>query len=263
MKKLKKRVLYTLAFAGGDGWLKKEYTNFTLSEIYWRCDGFRKTSVRSILSVCLSEGFVARTVREGKSMYRLTTVGRESLQRVGWGGYSASTSEKKWIMVVLNEGVLSEDLVKRLNLGFKKLGLVSWSRGVWLTPMNTSESIKRYIISIGAAGAVLVVEAKKWYLGDEKSVVERLWKPLEYEVEVKNLISRAEPLLTTIRSLKSLTEPEKKRFLSVFDAWLSVMVRKPKLPQSLLPNGWSFDSGEKLILRLCESVLELERETRS
>lgn len=263
MKKLKKKLLYTLAFGVGDGLRAKEYGYLSLPEIYWRCSEYKEPSIRSALSSCLSNGMVARLVRGRKSQYRLTSVGREALVRACAGDYSASASEKTWIMVVLDQGSLPEKTIRKLSLGLSRLGLISWSRGVWLTPVNISENIKRYIIDIGAAGAVVVIEVKKWFLGDEKVIVEDLWRPLDYEVGVKNLITQAEPLLTTIRSLKSVTEPVKNEFLMVFDRWFEIMTKKPRLPQNLLPSEWSYESGEKLVLKMCESILELEREVGS
>ena len=263
MKKLKRRLLYVLAYSRGEGLASRQHEFLSLPEIYWRCPAFAQSSVRTGLCELLEEGLVLKIIRGKRSVYRLTSLGHDRIFDLLEGFGAASAWDKCWKVVVLKQGSLDLGRVRRLSREMKKLKAVSWSRGVWLTPLAISEDIKRSIFGIGAAGAVVVFETKKWVLGDEKAMIFELWKLDQLEEKQKKLINQIQGLLTGVRSAKSLTDGAKDDFLVILDQWWGMMRGRPGLPKNLLPPEWQYDQAEKLVRRLCASVLELEREVRS
>jgi len=261
MKKLKKKILFTLGHSHGILQGKSDFPYFALEELYWRLRPFAQSSTRDALIGLNKQKLVVKMERDGKVYYRLTSIGREYIYE--FSGISLRRQkvwDKGWRMVIMDSGALVPNQVRWLRGQLINLGMKSLSRGVWVTPLDISQEIKKVLIEEGVGGGVVVVVTRRFMVGDDKAFAERVWKLLKLRNSYQEIISDCGRLLKNVRSAKSLNDRLKKEFLTVFDRWYELLPLEPKLPKTLLPDNWASVEAANEFNKLAESVLELERE---
>lgn len=264
MKSLKRRLLFVLAHTGEVLLGKSEFEYLSLSELYWRMGEYAESSVRQALGDLVAKKMANKVDRDGRVYYRLTSVGREYLfDCFGIKVGKQKVWDRGWRMVVMDAGVLDRGQVRQLRQYLRKMGFKLLSRGVWVTPINVSEEIKKTLVKTGIAGGVVVLVTRRFMVGDDKAFAERVWSLEKRDTAYLEFIDRTERLLRLVRGAKSLDNQLKKRFLSLFDRWQEMLPLEPWLPKALLPKEWFYDEAGKVFCRLCDDVLELERENRS
>jgi phenylacetic acid degradation operon negative regulatory protein len=261
MKALKRRLLFTLGHTGEVLLGKSDYVYFSLPELYWRMAPYAPVSVRQALGDLLGKKMANRVDRDGRVYYRLTSVGREYLfDFCNVPSSPMRVWDRGWRMVVVDDGVLKQGQVRWLRRQLRGLGFKPLSRGVWVTPQDVSYQIKKVLVKTKIAGGVVVLVTRRFIVGDDKAFAERVWSLEEMNNSYLEFVKQAEGLLRTVRGAKSLDDQLKRQFLLVFDRWYELLPLEPRLPKALLPGEWQFGEAGGVFGKLCDSVLELERE---
>lgn len=261
MKKLKKKILFTLGHSHGVLQGKSDFPYFALDELYWRLSPFAESSVRDGLIGLLKSQLVVKMERGGKVFYRLTSMGREHIfEFVGINRRRQKVWDKGWRMVIMDSGFLKPKQVRWVRGRLVGLGMKPLARGVWVTPIDISDDIKKVLIEGRIGGGVVVVVTRRFMVGDDKAFAEHVWRLDELRGECGVVVTESRRLLMIVRRAKSLDNRVKKDFLSVFNRWYELLPQEPKLPKALLPVDWDFGEVGSEFGKLADGVLELERE---
>ena len=260
MKELKRRLVFVLASDVNPEKTLEAFAYWSYPQLYWRGGGFAAVSVRGAINGLVKSGEVARIVRDGQPRFRLTVVGRDRWWQWFAGSGAKGRWNKTWQMVILNRGVLPQVDLRRLRLLLEEFGFVALEAGVFVAPEVETREVKRRLMGENLARAVIMVETKRFVVGDDRAFAAATWKLDELIGRYKKLISRGESLLNEVIRQKKLTDGDKLAYNSINFEWMKLLLEVPILPYKLLPSDWPHLETVELMVKLAKAVRELEEE---
>ncbi len=105
----------------------------------------------------------------------------------------------------------------------KSLGFAMFQKSVWITPFDVAPQMSSFLKKIGLKGPVEILEGKRLFVENEKTLADKLWD-----------------LKTVNQSYKRLAEGE----LFSFEDFLKVKLSDPCLPKELLIRPWYATAAE-------------------
>lgn len=261
MKELKRRLVLVLASDVNVAETIEAFSYWSYPQLYWRGGGFAPVSVRGAINGLVKSGEVARIVRDGQPRFRLTVVGRDRWGQWFGGSGVKGRWNKTWQMVILNRGVLPQVELRKLRLLLEKMGFVALQAGVFAAPGVEIKEVKRRLMGENLARAVIMVETKRFVVGDDRAFAAAAWKLDELVDRYRKLISRGESLLNEVIRQKKLTDGDKLAYNSINFEWMKLLAGVPRLPLKLLPSDWPHLETVELMVKLANAVRELEEET--
>lgn len=214
---------------------------------------YKRHNFRQMVWRQLKTGDIEKVVKDGKIYLRLTNQGREkvkrdfpllSLQQRRW--------DKKWRVVIFDIKETKRSTRDALRLKLRELGFGMLQRSSWITPYDISLDFREFIKAHGLEERVYILEVSQLLAGDERELVEKIWK-------LEDLDYRYEELYRKLQSpeLKELTKThERYKLLNKFEAlqreFLQTSLQDPFLPKELLPEDWLREKVEKEIRRLAK-----------
>ncbi|OGY17308.1 MAG: hypothetical protein A2784_01470 [Candidatus Chisholmbacteria bacterium RIFCSPHIGHO2_01_FULL_48_12] len=267
MKELKRRLIFVLASDVNPEETLEAFAYWSYPQLYWRVGGpayrqagFAPVSVRGAVNGLVKSGEVARIVRDSQPRFRLTVVGRDRWWQWFAGSGAKGRWNKVWQMVMLHRGVLPQVDLRRLRLLLEEFGFVALEVGVFVAPGVETREVKRRLMDENLARAVIMVETKRFTVGDDRAFAAATWKLDELVGRYKKLISRGEGLLNEVIRQKKLTDGDKLAYNSINLEWMKLLLGVPRLPYKLLPSDWPHLETVGLMVKLANAVRELEEE---
>jgi len=250
MRLLKKKLLFCLASevdfmkkAEGYGYKGYDWLYFRLSE-------YEKGSVRDAANRLVKSGEVDKIVRNNRSLFRLTGVGRDKLiKSMRPQGQRKQVWDRIWRVVIV-EGIGDDG--RSLEVKLKRLGYKRVSRAVYVTPFKVSEETKSLFLEGKWQNKAQVIESRRLIVGDDLRLARTLWHLEEIGQKYADFVSLSDRLLKLSRQNISLLRQSKFGFKAVFDRYFSLLNRDPGLPRKLLPPDWQADKAKELFFRLAE-----------
>ena len=132
-----------------------------------------------------------------------------------------------WRLVVFDISEENRKLRDLLRRKLRSLGFAMFQKSVWVTPLDVTEQVTRFLKKAGIKGPVEVLEAKRIFTENEKDWVGRYWDLEKVNGQYRRLLKQKE---------------------TTFDDYLEVKVNDPSLPKELLPSPW-FESELIEVLR--------------
>lgn len=250
MKLLKSKLLFCLAseldfFRITEGFEYKPY-----EYLYFRLSEFEAGSVRDAATRLVKSGALDKITRANRALFRLTGTGREQLlKQLPVNRGRKRVWDRIWRVVILtNIGDESRQLKRRLNL----LGYKRASRGVYVTPFNTSEATKSLFLEPEWQNKAQVIESRRIIVGDNLKLARTLWQLDEQVEKQAEFIRVSERLLKLARHNIVLLRQSKNGFKGVFDRYYRLIISDPGLPKKLLPSDWQAEQAKEWFLRLVE-----------
>lgn len=262
MKKLKRYTLFALS--DGVNFLipVERFGYMTYKQLYWRLDGFKATSIRVAVNELISEGFIDRILRGSEVQFRLTKVGRDQLTALfPYAGGSAKPWDLSWRMLFL-QGKLAPREQRILRKLLTDFGFTRISRGVYISPFSIRPDVQKRLIDRGFLGSILLVETKRFIVGDDRSFAAKLWGLDTIYNKYQAFISQAERVLYRAKREKELIQQLKEGFRSALFSWYELLREEPGLPARLLPADWPHLEARNLMIQLAHGITELEENNR-
>lgn len=233
----------------------------------WVPDRFKKHHFKNLIWRTLKAGYIERIEKGGDIYLRITSQGKNTsqrdfpllhLQNKPWDG--------KWRIVMFDISEAEKKSRDYLRRKLKELGFGMLQESVFITPHDILRDFSEYIESIGLKESVDILEAS-YILGDQKKLVERIWKLEEANELYLEIFNEAQKikndyLMKTLCSVKQLNagnkedkgNGEKRRMRelikSLREKYLSILLKDPFLPPALLPQGYLRDKLGKFLKKL-------------
>lgn len=248
MKKLlSKRDILFLTLAGiGDAIEEIRDPLSLVSSAYKNMYGFVPTQYRrhnfsSLVGRSLKTGYIERIVKDGEGYLRLTSAGKEHIQREFPIMSFLKSWNKKWIIVIFDIKETSRKQRNNLRNMLKNIGFGMLQQSVWITPLPIGEDVKEFISHQGFSDNAFALEVSHMLLGDPQILAKRVWALDRLEEEYLDLKEEGGRLINGIantdgRQNKRYQKTEgklrdhKKRLLEF-------LVTFPPLPRELFPEA--------------------------
>lgn len=252
MKKLlRKRDILFLTLAGiGDAIEELRDPLSLVSSAYENMYGFVPTQYRrhnfsSLVGRSFKTGYVERVMKNGEAYLRLTSAGKEHIQREFPVMSFLKTWNKKWIIVIFDIQETSRKQRNNLRNMLKNIGFGMLQQSVWITPLPIGQDVKESISYKGFFDNAFVLEISHVLLGDPKTLARRVWNLDRLEDEYLNLKNEKEKIAESIeksdgrhnkryhkikieKGLEEKLRDQKKKMLEF-------LVTLPPLPRELFP----------------------------
>lgn len=238
-------------FKGGLGVFGEAYKN-----IYgWAPERFKSTHHFQVLYHSLKTGYIEKVIKEGEVYLRLTSKGKElierdflfvKLQNKKWDG--------KWRVVIFD--IKEEEKKTRdiLRLKLRQLGFGMLQKSVWITPHDLALDFRQFVESEGLGEEVFVMEVSNLLAGDPKELAAKIWpiKKLNetYQEIYEILIDFRGRDKIYISKGRGKEEERGEKLRKVRSKFLEILVNDPMLPKELLPNDWYGKKVRELIKKI-------------
>lgn len=246
MKKLlRKRDILFLTLAGiGDAIEEIRDPLSLVSSAYDQMYGFvpaeyRRHNFSSLVGRSFKTGYIERVVKNGEAYLRLTSVGKEHVQREFPIMSLSKTWNKKWIIVIFDIQETSRKRRNNLRNMLKNIGFGMLQQSVWITPLPIGQDVKESILHKGFSDNAFVLEVSHVLLGDPKILAKRVWNLDKLEEEYLSLKNEKGKIVNSIenndgRHNKRYKETEEK-LRDQKKKLLEFLVTLPLLPRELFP----------------------------
>lgn len=140
----------------------------------------------------LRTGDIEKVAKDGQVYLRLTSAGKESIQRDFPLLQLSKMWNRKWVIVLFDVEEKSRVVRDRLREKLRHLGFGMLQQSVWITPLPIGKEMIEFIESNGLAKDAFVLEVSHLLLGDPKALARNVWhldgleeKCLELENEIR------------------------------------------------------------------------------
>lgn len=247
MKKLlRQKDIFLLTLAGiGDAVEEIRDPLYLMSAAYENMYGFvpkqyRRHNFSLLVGRSFKTGYIERVIKNKKAYLRLTSVGKELIQREFPIMSLTKQWNKKWIIVIFDIEETSRRQRNMLRNMLKNVGFGMLQQSVWITPLPIGQDMKEFISHQGFSDSAFVLEVSHMLLGDPKILAQRVWRLDQLGEEYLNLKEENDKL---VASIKSLDGRHNKRYKEVEEKLrdqkkklLEFLVTLPPLPRELFPH---------------------------
>lgn len=115
----------------------------------------KKSSLSQALRRLREKGYIEKEIDEGKVIYKLTSIGKDSLAYI----FDETTWDGKWRIVMFD---IPEDKRKFRDVFRKKLKswqFKNWQQSIWITKSNITFNLRKLISNLGIEQWVAVIES--------------------------------------------------------------------------------------------------------
>lgn len=267
MKKLKKRILFTLA-STVDFLNKTEgYVYHNYQFLYDRIKDYQESSIREATLKLVETQDVDKITRNSIPLFRLTSRGRDRLLSF----IPQSIGQKKvwdniWRLAIFTEEITSSinkekkeainlfSQLRTLRNGLIKLGFRKLSRGIYLTPMPISAKLREFINKHNFTNFIIIIESRKLLVGDNLQLARQVWQLDDLHQKYVLFITQVKRVISDFKQQKRLTIKEKKLLSQVYKSYYLLLENDPGLPRKLLAGDWLAETAKIQFLRLTEKI---------
>lgn len=203
---------------------------------------YKRHNFSLLIGKSLKTGYVERIIKNGKSYLRLTSAGKEQMEREFPITSLTKTWNKKWIIVIFDIEEKSRGKRNRLRNMLKNVGFGILQKSVWITPLPIGQDVKELLSHQDFAENAFVLEISHVLLGDPQVLAQRVWGLDKLEEEYLGL---KEDMEKTVDSIKNNDDRHDKRYKNIEEIEeelrdkkkkiLEFLVTLPPLPRELFP----------------------------
>lgn len=136
---------------------------------------YRRHNFSLLVGKSLKTGYIERVIKKGKSYLRLTSSGKEHMEREFPITALTKTWNKKWIIVIFDIEEKSRSQRNRLRNILRNIGFGMLQKSVWITPLPIGEDVKELISHQDFSDNSFVLEVSHVLLGDPQALAQRVW----------------------------------------------------------------------------------------
>lgn len=218
----------------------------------WVPKRFKKTNFYQTVYHSLRTGYLEKVIKNGEVYLRLTTKGKEEIQRefsfVQWQG---KKWDRKWRIVIFDIKERKRNQRDQLRKKLKELGFGMIQESVWITPYDLALDFREFVKNIGLGENVFVMEVSHLLAGQYKSLVAKIWPLEKLNKSYKELFYVLTNLHDRVKSSidrNELGQVEEEQ-TQACRAYLEILREDPCLPRELLPEGWFGEKVKRLIFQ--------------
>lgn len=249
MKKLlRQKDIFLLTLAGiGDAVEEIRDPLYLMSAAYENMYGFvpkqyRRHNFSLLVGRSFKTGYIERVIKNKKAYLRLTSAGKELMQREFPIMSLTKQWNKKWIIVIFDIEETSRKQRNMLRNMLKNIGFGMLQQSVWITPLPIGEDIKELIFHQGFSDSAFVLEISHVLLGNPKKLAGRVWDLDRLEEEYLNLKKEKDRLINSIKTIDGRQNKRYKDNKEIEEKireqkkkMLEFLVTLPPLPRELFP----------------------------
>ena len=203
--------------------------------------GYTGNSVRVTLHRLTNRGTLENLRVEGRTLYGFApqTARLNRHVRAASSLRSREVWDGRWLQLLISIPEKQRGARQRIRRALGVFHFGSPYRGVWTRPNNlpmTPASLRRELVSLGAAGSLDILLSSFCEVGREAELVESLWQPKIRARALQKGVRRVE------KSLANLARKSEKAALADTFATSRIAVRllfdDPLLPDEFLPRQW-------------------------
>lgn len=116
-----------------------------------------KSNLTSAVTRLLSDGYIEKSVSEGKIIVKLTEAGRDWVFK--YKDYDGRDWDGIWRMVIFDIPEQHRRVRGVLRRRLKEWGFVAWQKSVWASKKPLTEHLRKLVKDLGVEQWVLVVES--------------------------------------------------------------------------------------------------------
>ncbi len=212
----------------------------------WVPNKYKRHNYSRLVRERIKTGEIEKVIKKDEVYLRLTSAGKEkvvrdfpliSLQNKEWDG--------KWRVVIFDIAEASKSLRDRVRNKLKELGFGMLQESVWVTPHDVAKDFREFLEEKNLGEMVFVLEVGEILAGDEKGLVNKVWKLDFLQKKYEEIIGEAE-VLTRDRVLKGAGG----RVRKIREKYLMALISDPHLPKKLLPENWAGEKAKRAVWRL-------------
>lgn len=203
---------------------------------------YRRHNFSSLVGRSFKTGYVERVIKNDKTYLRLTSSGKEYVQREFPITSLTKQWNRKWILVIFDIKETFRKQRNRLRNLLKNIGFGMLQQSIWITPLPVGEDMKELISQQGFSDNAFVLEVSHVLLGDPKALASRVWNLDRLEEEYLDLKKEKDRL---IDSIETIDGRHTKRYEEIMEneekereqkkKLLEFLVKLPPLPRELFP----------------------------
>lgn len=205
---------------------------------------YRRHNFSLLVGRSFKTGYIERVIKNEKAYLRLTTLGREHVQREFPIMSLTKKWNKKWIIVIFDIEEASRKQRNRLRHMLKNVGFGMLQQSVWITPLPIGQDMKEFISHQGFSDRAFVLEVSHVLLGDPKFLAQRVWGMDRLEEEYLSLKEEEDRLIGSIKTLDGRHKKRYKEYKEIEEKLrdqkkklLEFLVTLPPLPRELFPQA--------------------------
>lgn len=142
------------------GFIPKKYTRNNFYQAVWRS---------------IKTGDVEKVVKDNRVHLRLTTAGKDKINRdFPLTGFSRKWN-KKWVILIFDIEEKSRKLRNALRNKLKNIGFGMLQQSVWITPLPIAKDMTEFVSTNNLKEHVFILEVSSVLLGDPKELARRIW----------------------------------------------------------------------------------------
>lgn len=200
---------------------------------------YRRHNFSLLVGKSFKTGYIEKVIKNGKSYLRITSAGRERIEREFPILSLTRQWNRKWILVIFDIKEASRKQRNILRNTLKNIGFGMLQQSVWITPLPIGEDLREFISHQGFSENTFVLEVSHVLLGDPKVLAERVWGLDRLEEEYLSLQDQREKQAESIRNNDGRQNkryiPSEEKLRDQKKKLLEFLVTLPPLPRELFP----------------------------
>lgn len=201
---------------------------------------YQRTSYFNAISRLLTLGDIKKVEKRGRAYYQLTSKGSKRIrENIPILRLAAKTWDRKWRIVIFDIPEKKKRLRESLRRKLIDLGFGRWQKSVYIIPHDIRDEINRFFKNQKLDHYCVCLEARRADLGDDRTLVDKVWNLDKIGDEYREFIWDCE-------ELESLSIEERKdKVKDLWERYKGLIFKDPHLPAQLLPDNWPAEEARK------------------
>lgn len=211
---------------------------------------YPKNALQTAVGRMLKTGQIARSIKNGEVVWKLTATGKNQLtrsfpllkwQQSGWDGW--------WRIVIFDVAEKQRKIRDILRDKLVELGFGQWQKSVYVSPHDVASDMIEFLESVNLTKQASVFTAQELGPGQEERI-ERMWRLDKLNESYSKVIEEWEKVKE-----KSVNQKIVRKIIS---RYLSAVETDPFLPASLLPKPWFGFQAQKIFKQLKKQIKHID-----
>lgn len=202
---------------------------------------FKKTNYNRLVQRSLQTGYIEKIVNNGEVILRITSAGREKIQRdFSFVRFQNKKWDRKWRVVIFDIKEKERKQRDWLRDKLKEIGFGMIQESVWISPYDIGEDFREFVVSLGLGEDVFVMEVNQILMGNTKALVSKIWHTESINERYRKLFEMTQKWYDRTKLLtgKEREKELKTMKIALRNQYLEILIKDPCLPKELLPEDW-------------------------
>lgn len=217
---------------------------------------WKKSNFYSLIQTSLKTELIEKIEKDGEVFFQITNKGKNKIKkRFPLLDFQKRKWDGKWRLVIFDIEEIERHLRDELRRKLKELGFGMVQKSVWLSPHDLLVDLRQFFEAKEIIKNIILIETREIGVYDVKEFANNIWKLENINQKYLHIYDSLNNLEIVLDD-KVKTEGSVKRFETLYQSFVELVLRDPFLPNEFLPDDWLYSSVLNLIRKIKKRILK-------